>query len=1266
MTEGSHRQSTESQKYMAGVTNLMFVGRVKRVIPFKEKNLDDQFFINWYNERLGSRDSFNRDTAKYGLAQANHEAGFKSMRKYDRDQPEVDELLFQTACDWARKHFLVCGDSDIVTHDEAVEAMTKTASVGYPITNIPMEQYDNKVYKKSSKGYWLGIKGNDDILRHYYDDVLIVPYAPPTFWSNNLKREIRLDDKIKDNKIRTFVSPNILHIYAALRFFCNMNDKFYASAGKTWSQVGASPFKGEFDRLFRRLNKHPNAFELDESEYDSSLFRLLMFFMRDFRWESLKPRFRTANNRNRLWNLYRDIVESWIVTTCGDVFVKNTGNPSGSLNTIMDNTIILFVLLAYAWLKLAPINLRTYFDFMTNVEAALNGDDNTWTCSDLVVSWFNGKSVSDVWSGIGVTTKYGAEGPRKLETCKFLSCNFKYIPEFYSWVPVPEHEKVLAAMGRNSSDAGNPLFSLLRACALRIQSFWDEKTRALLHEYITFLIGKYRGWMNTSKDEPLFTFETVMTVYKTDLEIVRLFTAQEKLSGSDLNYDYLKVFDMCGVYLDLSAKPGMREGIEENPGESFANLQHLRTMNGITGRKGNDVNGHPFVETDMQKRHRKDEEYVTVNPFDEGGINPLGYVGKPIVDLLAKPFNKAVGAVVDYFVPQSELNENRRLKLESLARRDALFALEHPVASADIKKEKNFSKESGWKGNGKKGKSSPEKKAERKVFKKLRRDEKKIVKKAFRANKGTVSGGFSLRKNKPGNISKQLQKLGVTMKNPVIVPKSNFNMKMGLGGVELSGTDIVTSNLSNPAAAANSGYVIFQQVLNPVSMAFPRLSQIAKFYAKFVFVSVVYSIHPALSSTQTGSVIGGFDPDITDLAATSTQSADVYDDNFRDLAAHLKSKAQNYNQRSLIWKMPKLPNFPAKDGYFVSNLSRDATFVNQCLFKIEVAVPYASALPLGPLYCRWRIKLWDPQTHVPQSVSSGSSCLSIFQGKTSIGGTLTGAVPWYPIPNTPLSSYIQHNDGGVTLRANLLSTAYGLTFGANACYYLLLHATGTGIAANTFTYGYVGNGWSGVTLPLMALKMSATTSTTQAMWLYAFDLTTAAGNPQFGANSVDMVITSGSTTITAYSATIFSDPDMFDATGIFKSSLEKRIFELENKSKPLQHLYVTEEEEKEGKVVLKKLRPKNLSFWVPENGPNSLPERKIEQIRDDEFVDVRNRWVDDRDIEDLPSPMHCEPVLTSGGVLDQVSTLRRAVQKQRSLEGSQGFRRYFPGPEKKE
>jgi hypothetical protein len=293
--------------------------------------------------------------------------------------------------------------------------------------------------------------------------------------------------------------------------------------------------------FFCKLNKHPNAFELDESHYDASLFRAAMFGMVHWRFAMLADQ--SAENAKRMLHLYQDIVDSYIILTHGEVVRKHTGNPSGSPNTIVDNTVILYRLLSYAFMQCykrfwhpgMPRQQKCSRAYMqANVEMALGGDDNTFTVSDEIVGWFNARNISEVWSGIGVIThaphdegtlEYEA---RRLEDCHFFSMGFHKVRGIY--VPVPNAEKMQASMLFAGKHVDQPIWSLLRACAVRIETFYDTTMRKIMKGYIQHLIIHYKPQLLASKDP---TFDQVMTVFKSDDAIEALYLGYEAILSPD-------------------------------------------------------------------------------------------------------------------------------------------------------------------------------------------------------------------------------------------------------------------------------------------------------------------------------------------------------------------------------------------------------------------------------------------------------------------------------------------------------------------------------------------------------------------------------------------------------------------------------------------------------------------------------------------------------------------------------------------------------------
>jgi len=522
-------------------SNVTYLGRCQRHAAMKNEEVQNSSFRRFI-EAEGLK-----TPRQYRMAYTNPEAGYLSLSKYDKYQPILDEAAWDLAGEWTTQHFLPSmGGSRVLSQGVCINESDKQTSCGYPWSlqyHKKAEFYESPRAMEVLGDYW-DLIGSDNANK----------FVP--IWTCSQKVELRDVEKLMKNKLRTFTASPVEHSIALNRMCLDMNNKFYASNNKHWSFVGGNKYFLGWDSLYTRLNVHPNAFELDESEFDSSLFARAMFGQVDIRWNMLRVEDKTPENWKRLCALYESIVHSVIVLENGELVQKHTGNPSGSANTIVDNTMILFRLFAYAWIILAQklhgssndvaiklanvtdVERRSYAgsvfggysDFMKHVEAALNGDDNTFTVSNYVVPWFNPRSIADIWSSVGVTTKTPCWESRQLKDVTFLSSSFQKIGGIY--LPKPETERVLCSLlyGGSNDDVR---WHLLRASALRIDSWANEECRVIIQKYIEFLNREYANTLAGTSEVNGISMSSIREVWKTDLWIWNLYSGQEG-TGSDV------------------------------------------------------------------------------------------------------------------------------------------------------------------------------------------------------------------------------------------------------------------------------------------------------------------------------------------------------------------------------------------------------------------------------------------------------------------------------------------------------------------------------------------------------------------------------------------------------------------------------------------------------------------------------------------------------------------------------------------------------------
>lgn len=421
------------------------------------------------------------ESPEWGLPVPNEEAAYKSLNKYAKNiKPMSEDQVhdMNRAWEWTEKHFGVyMSNSSVRTAEEVIPQLDMNTSSGAPF-NVRFPTKKELFSEVPEMTSWL----NEDWERLATDPEY-------TFlFTSSLKEEVRPAEKIVANKIRTFLAGAVDGTVHGNRLFADMNEKMNASYLKSASGVGMSPYGGNWDRLYRKLNVFDNGYALDESEYDSSLRSYMMWACARLRWKMLRAEDQTLANLQRIKVYYRNLINSLVVTAEGVLVFKLTGNPSGSVNTINDNTLILYALLAYAWIRTCGPN-PNYSEYENNTAKILVGDDNTWTVSDWAHEFFNGRSVIAEWNLIGVTTTTDSLEPRPACELDFLSAH----TIFYQGqaVPVYDRTKFMTSLLYAPTAHHTPAVTLTRTAALLTVGWTDSQFRKFARELIEWLLYKY-------------------------------------------------------------------------------------------------------------------------------------------------------------------------------------------------------------------------------------------------------------------------------------------------------------------------------------------------------------------------------------------------------------------------------------------------------------------------------------------------------------------------------------------------------------------------------------------------------------------------------------------------------------------------------------------------------------------------------------------------------------------------------------------------------
>lgn len=448
-----------------------------RHVSYKNQRTVDPFIEMFYDDH-----GFKKPD-EWGLPVPNEQAAYKSLSKYAKDCPFMDDDQIRDmnrAWEWTSKHFYPYMSGAVVrTCEEVVSKLDRTTSAGAPFNVL------------------FGTKGDlldhdPDIMSVFEESWRLLECDPNHSYlcTNSLKEEIRPTEKTAQNKIRTFTAMAVDATVDGNRLFADMNERMNSAWLVSSSTVGWSPMKGNWGRLLEKLSVHPNGYALDESEYDSSLRSYMMWGCARFRWSCLRDEDRTIENLRRIKHYYRNLVNTIIISPEGVLVMKLGGNPSGSVNTINDNTLILFTLLSYAWIRLVPDKeTTTLAELLNNVAFALCGDDNTWTVSDEAHLFYNGKSVCEEFSSIGIITTSDTYEPRPAEDLDYLSAHTVYLRGFA--VPQYNRRKILTSLLYSNRQKHTPSNALTRACGMLVCGYTDVTLRKFLRDVISWLLVKF-------------------------------------------------------------------------------------------------------------------------------------------------------------------------------------------------------------------------------------------------------------------------------------------------------------------------------------------------------------------------------------------------------------------------------------------------------------------------------------------------------------------------------------------------------------------------------------------------------------------------------------------------------------------------------------------------------------------------------------------------------------------------------------------------------
>jgi hypothetical protein len=449
------------------------------------------------------------------MVEANIAAGYLSLAKYARKEMFL-HADFELKATRMLAQCLKCMQGSRIIHDldRLKELATGKSSPGFPW---------NLRYSKKSTLF--GDHSFDEYFKWFHESRL-KGIRVPAVYVNSVKRELKDQSKVLMNNVRTYTAGPVQLTLEGYSYFADQNSKLVQAANELSIPVtaGLQKFAGGWNRLYNALNRFPNAGMMDISSYDSGLGRKMF----DRAYQVRKSCLSADQSELLAVDQYmEDVVASYILCDGGEIVQKQTGNPSGQTNTISDNCLILLWAFFYAWSLLKPNDYdATWYEFNENVVLFVCGDDSIYTVSDDIKDWYNPAAIQEVFESFGWKFKIQTPDFMKLDDTEY--CSMQWVKHGRMVFPKPSTSKMLSSLvfkGRSESLR----MTFLRACALRIECWYNKECVEILNGLCQWLLFNYRDVMERlpiTEMDP-FSFDEVLLSYLSSFEIEELYIGGE-------------------------------------------------------------------------------------------------------------------------------------------------------------------------------------------------------------------------------------------------------------------------------------------------------------------------------------------------------------------------------------------------------------------------------------------------------------------------------------------------------------------------------------------------------------------------------------------------------------------------------------------------------------------------------------------------------------------------------------------------------------------
>jgi len=311
-------------------------------------------------------------------------------------------------------------------------------------------------------------------------------------WNGSLKAELRAIEKVEQQKTRVFTAAPITSLLAMKFYVDHFNKQFYGTHLKAPHTVGINKFNRGWEKLYNKLNKegwlHGSG---DGSRFDSSIDPFLFDVVKKIRKHYLDEAHHAAIDI-----IYQEIQNTTICLANGMVIKKRVGNNSGQPSTVVDNTLVLMVAFAYAYIhKTQDLNCN-FID--ERFRFVCNGDDNKFSISPEFEKEF-GHDFSEEMRDLGLTYEFD---DITTDICENPYMSLTMVRTKYGVGFSLSLERIIAILQWRKK--GGLLHAYLSGISAAVESFNTPKIFCAIYSYLLNLIAE-KG------DELIEAMESVST-----------------------------------------------------------------------------------------------------------------------------------------------------------------------------------------------------------------------------------------------------------------------------------------------------------------------------------------------------------------------------------------------------------------------------------------------------------------------------------------------------------------------------------------------------------------------------------------------------------------------------------------------------------------------------------------------------------------------------------------------------------------------------------